>query len=346
MYRLLDCRQKAEVLEALEDSAEPWIQELYCVAAQWIQGDDTISFKTSGSTGAPKTLVFTRQQIKLSALRTADSFDLQGNILALHCLPSQYVAGKMMLLRALILGWRLILVRPKMKLKLQIKDPIDFAAMIPTQVMHWLDDSDRSPIRRLIIGGARVSTQLTEKLQTVTELQAWETYGMTETLTHVAARRLSPKCDVSFYPLSDIELSIDDEKRLIVNDEITGAHCTNDIVDLHSDQGFDIKGRADFVINSGGLKIFPQDLEAKLSGLYSHDILITSEPDKNLGERIILLVDMDEKMHPYETHFAERLEKKLYPRRVYRCQIPRTPTGKINRLQSQLVEKHLVYSTV
>jgi O-succinylbenzoic acid--CoA ligase len=253
----------------------------------WFDKRDFIEMQTSGTTGAPKLIRVEKQAMVNSALATGDFFDLLPGIKVLHCLPTQYVAGKMMLVRALILGWDMDLTAPASN-PLQRNDTIyDFAAMVPLQALHSLGKLDQ--VKKLILGGARVSHELSEKLEAL-PTQIFETYGMTETITHIAAKRVGEE---AFTLLPNVKISEDDRHCLVIDaykicDEPV---VTNDVVKIIDDNHFVWLGRYDNVINSGGIKLFPEQIEEKLSGSIERRFFIKGLPDDSLGEKLILVIE-------------------------------------------------------
>ena len=259
----------------------------------WMDKYDHINVKTSGSTGNSKMIKIYKQAMVSSALRTGDFFNVKIGDSALHCLPADFIAGKMMLVRAMILGLSLELVEPSSCPMENLYNTYDFVAMTPMQANNSLDQLDQ--IKTLIIGGAPIYPDLNKKL-VESHQRCFETYGMTETITHIAVSKLAiPK--KPFKALDGIRLKLDKEGCLIVDaPDITDKLIyTNDIVNMHDEENFTYLGRRDNVINSGGVKIFPEVVERKLASHIGLPFFVYGIPDKVLGEKLVLVVEGEER---------------------------------------------------
>ena len=257
----------------------------------WMDKEEFINVKTSGSTGDPKIIKLSKQAMVNSAIRTGDFFDVQIGDSALHCLPADFIAGKMMLVRAMILGLSLDLVKPTANPMKDLNNTFDFVAMTPMQAHNSIEKLDQ--IKTLIIGGAPIYPELIDKL-VYSHNNCYETYGMTETVTHIAASKLSvPK--KPFRALDGIHLNVDVDGCLIVDaPDITDQLIhTNDLVEMHDKKTFTYLGRRDNIINSGGIKISPEVVENKLAHYIQFPFFFYGIPDKILGEKIIMVVEGD-----------------------------------------------------
>lgn len=253
----------------------------------WFDQNSYIEMQTSGTTGAPKLIRVGKQAMVNSAIATGEFFDLPSGIKVLHCLPTQYVAGKMMLVRAFILGWDMDLVAPASNPLERNETEYDFAAMVPLQAEHSL--GKLHTVKKLILGGAKVSQALSEKLSALST-KIYETYGMTETITHIAAK---PIGEEAFTVLPNVNISRDDRNCLVIDpykicDEPV---VTNDVVEIVDDTHFIWLGRYDNVINSGGVKLFPEQIEEKLSGKIDRRFYVKGVADEVLGEKLVLVVE-------------------------------------------------------
>ena len=233
----------------------------------WMDENDYIEVKTSGSTGNPKTIKLEKQAMVRSAIATGDYFGLEPGDRALDCLPTHYVAGKMMLVRAIILGLEIDIVTPSSHPLDFAKGTYDFCAMVPMQLSNSLVNIDR--VKKVIVGGSMVSQELIAKIQNV-ESHIFETYGMTETITHIAARPLNHLNADDIPPYTafpNVSIETDERGCLVISaDYLNVDHIvTNDVVNITSDNSFELLGRVDNVINSGGIKLFPELIENKLS---------------------------------------------------------------------------------
>lgn len=304
-------------------------KEIASFLIMWLDDNDTLDVQTSGSTGRPKTITLSKQAMVASANATGQFFNLPENTSALLCLPASYIAGKMMLVRALVLGWHLDCVAPKSILQLKNKD-YDFSAMVPMQLQKNSDSLNR--IKTLIVGGAKVSNALKESVKHL-KTRVFETYGMTETITHIAVKPINNSSEDScFKTFPNIKVSQDDRGCLVIqaprlsNEDIV----TNDVVKLHDHKTFEWLGRIDNVINSGGVKLFPEQIEQKLQAKISERFFVASQPDDTLGSCLILVVETD------NLQFNEELFSVLQPfekpKQIYA--IPKfieTTSSKVNR---------------
>ena len=295
----------------------------------WLDDKNYVSVKTSGSTGKPKVIQIKKQAMVNSAIATGVFFDLRPSNRVLHCLPSNFIAGKMMLVRAIILGLELDVINPTSEPLSEISKTYDFCAMVPLQVQNSLRELHH--IKTLIIGGALVSENLKLKLSDLST-RIYATYGMTETITHIAIKQLNHLEDPFFKVLSNVSISKDNRDCLIINaphltDETV---ITNDVVSIKSDLEFELLGRYDNVINSGGIKLIPEQIEKKLQDVISYRFFIASKPDKSLGEQLILVVESEKET--INTSIFDILDKYEHPKSIYYLkQFVETQTSKINR---------------
>lgn len=294
----------------------------------WFDERDFVQMQTSGTTGIPKIVKIKKEAFVLSAIATGDFFDLKPGDKVLHCLPVKYVAGKMMFIRGFILGLDVKFVEPSsnpMEL-IDENEQFQFAAMVPLQAKCSLDKLHQ--IKKLIIGGAKINKALSNKLKKINS-SIYETFGMTETISHIAAKLVQNE---AFEVLPNIMISKNEENCLVVNaPHITNELIvTNDIIDLVSDNKFIWKGRKDNIINSGGVKIVPEVVEAKLSGKVKGKFIITSKPDEILGEKVILLIQGNS--YVIDESIFEDLDKFEKPKAIeFIDKFEETATGKIIR---------------
>ncbi|WP_264553973.1 AMP-binding protein [Flavobacterium sp. N2038] len=253
----------------------------------WFDHKDYIEMTTSGTTGLPKLVRLEKKAMIQSALATGDFFGLEPGNKALLCLPTQFIAGKMMLVRSLILGLELDVVVPSTEPLAYNNKQYDFVAMVPLQVQNSIEKLGN--IKKLIIGGAKIDSALEEKLLPL-KTDIYETYGMTETITHIAAKKVGVK---AFSILPNVKIQKDDRGCLVIyvssiSDE---PIVTNDLIDLVNENQFTFLGRIDNVINSGGVKLIPEQIEAKLIGKITNRFFVTGVPDTVLGEKLILVIE-------------------------------------------------------
>ena len=294
-------------------SPESFEHALALFLQDWFNDSPLIEVKTSGSTGKPKRMQVEKVKMMNSACMTLSFLGLNHTHSALLCMPLDYIAGKMLVVRALVGGLKLILVPPCSNpiAKIEASEPINFAAMIPMQVSAALvepeHESKLKAIDHLIIGGGAVDATLAAKLKGF-PYNVWSTYGMTETLSHIALRRLSGPQASSFYSVFDgVKVYPSEEQTLsikapLVNDEI--LH-TNDIVEFNEQGQFRVLGRKDNVINSGGIKLQIEEIEqwlkdkqdaidGKYARLKQASMLISSRPDPKFGHIVVLLYALTE----------------------------------------------------
>jgi len=258
---------------------------------EWIDEKDFIEVKTSGSTGTPKNITLHKSNVLNSAKATIDYFKLFENSKALLCLPAKYIAGKMMLVRAMVAGWDLHMVNPGKEPLRNVNEVFDFTAMVPYQVFHSLEDLHK--VKKVIVGGGAISPKLEEQLQQI-DTQVFATYGMTETISHIAVRKVNgKKYSTAFTALPLVTFSQTPSGCLKIDAKAISkeVQVTNDVVELISPTSFKFLGRLDNVINSGGVKVFPEEVERKLSLHIKQPFFVSSEKDDALGERIILIIE-------------------------------------------------------
>lgn len=270
---------------ALQLEAEQFI-------AEWESGAQTFEVFTSGSTGTPKRIVLSREQLIASARRTLDYFDLTPGSTALLGISPKTIGGKMMLVRALVGDLRLIVCPPSSNplSALEPDETLDFCPLVPLQAQRILETAPESllRIRNILLGGSPLSERLERKLLYLHK-GCYAGYGMTETVSHVAMRRLG---DPVYFSLRGVRFSESDSQLVITDDELGISDLlTNDQVRLLGPRRFEWLGRTDFVINSGGVKIHPEQLEHALADLIDVPFFVASEPDDTFGEKCIIIVD-------------------------------------------------------
>ncbi len=299
----------------------------------WIDKEPTIQVQTSGSTGLPKTIVLEKQHMVNSALATGKYFNLEAGDSALLCLSGAYIAGKMMMVRAMMLGLELDVIEPISRPLFDSHKPYDFCAMVPIQLENSLDRINN--IKTLIVGGAAISRSLKEKVLNV-KTRIYETYGMTETITHIALRKVNHGPIDYFETLPNIKVEIDKRNCLVIKAPYLNGTpiITNDLVDLISETKFKWLGRYDNIINSGGVKLFPEQIELKLAPIIKNRFFVTGVPDEKLGHKLILLIEKEEKDPELFDNIKslETLEKYEIPKDIlFVKRFVETVNGKISR---------------
>jgi len=259
----------------------------------WLNPYDSIKIKTSGSTGKSKIFDVKKQYLINSALSTGKSFHLKSGDSALLCLPLEFIAGKMMLVRSLVLGLELSVISPA-------GDPLiadaefDFAALVPLQLRQSINAGNGNKVKKIIVGGGQLEKDL-EKLTLKISSLVFETFGLTETLSHVAFRAVNGRQRSEYFSaLENINFSLDNRGCLIIHAPHINSQDvhSNDLVELISNKTFLWLGRADNLINSGGIKIIPEKVEKKLSQKFPvNRYFIAGRPHKILGEKLILIIE-------------------------------------------------------
>ena len=311
----------------------------------WMNKDGVIEVKTSGSTGSPKIVQLSREQMMASARATGGFFNLGPKSSALLCLPLKYIAGKMMLVRALTLGWHLHGVQPEVELDFQKDIQFDFAAMTPLQVTYNM--VKLLQIETLLVGGGPVGQNLKDNLKAYTT-RAFASYGMTETSTHVALRPLNPAAapnykNETYTALPGVFFRVDERDCLVI-------HCpriadediiTNDVIELISETSFIWKGRFDNVINSGGVKFFPEEVEQKFSRCMNQRFFAAGMKDDVLGQKLIFVVEGQKndnlliELKQHQINSKNRIKKIEVPKQlVFVSSFAETETRKIDRLKT------------
>lgn len=258
----------------------------------WFSTDDFIVVQTSGSTGKPKSISLDKEHVINSALATGAFLDLQAKSTALLCLPIDYIAGKLMWIRALVLGWELTVIRPSSTPLENIDKRFDFTAFVPLQLQNSLHKLYL--FNTVIVGGGAISKTLEIQLQNQ-KAKVFATYGMTETITHIAMKPLNHQSyKPSFYrTLPDVSIYKDERGCLVIHAPKVADKVifTNDIVELISNYQFEWLGRYDNVINSGGVKLHPEQIEAKISPILSSRFFVAGIKDDQLGQKLVLVVE-------------------------------------------------------
>jgi len=307
--------------------------------SNWNDSSFFIETKTSGSTGTPKTIRLTKSQMIASAKMTGVYFGLKENQTALLCLSLDTIAGKMMLVRAVVHQMKLLVCLPKSNPLIGITEKIDFVALVPLQVDKIIKESLTTfkTIKSVLIGGASISENIIESLKKE-KITCYQSFGMTETISHIAIRKVGFENETYYTTLANIKIQTDEHNELIIsapNLEINEVK-TNDLVQIINENQFIWKGRKDFVINSGGIKLFPEEIERKLSHLILKPFFITSQEDSKLGEKVIIIIESKSDKDVLNQTTFNCLYKYEIPKKVfYLAEFIRTESGKINRLKTK-----------
>jgi len=310
--------------------------DLYIFLREWFNESPTLQVKTSGSTGTPKLIEIEKKKMMQSASLTCQFLKLKKDDTALLCMPLDYIAGKMMVVRSLIASLDLYPVTPSGNPLKETDIIFDFAAMVPLQAYNSLQsgiESDRlKQIRKLIIGGGAIDTQIEDAVKDF-PYEVYSTYGMTETLSHIALRKLNDKHNTSHYiPFDSVKLSLSGEDTLIIDAPLVSNDTlyTNDVARIYENGSFDILGRKDNIINSGGIKIQIEEVESILKPWLNGNFAITSLPDAKFGEIIVLLTEQEIDTSEIKKHLPEY----YFPKKIIRVPaIPLSETGKPKRAE-------------
>lgn len=315
---------------------------------QWLSGEQSFRLNTSGSTGTAKEIQISRSQMEVSARLTIDALGLDQGMTSLVCLDTKYIAGKMMLVRSLIHGMNIIAVEPDSSPFKKINQKIDFAALVPYQIEKILDESKEqlNHLQCAVVGGATVSIALKEKMKS-TSCRLYATYGMTETISHIALQKLNGADAQDFFQTQPgVKINLDRRGCLTIQADYLGKEpiVTNDFVEIISPSAFRWLGRVDNIINTGGIKVSPEKIESVFEKLfYEKNIVqrffISSIAHALLGERVVLVVEgesFSEGDHEAILKDASALLGKYeIPKRIFFVKkFIETPTGKVNRKET------------
>lgn len=334
-----------EVANGEEDSSK---RMLYNFLQEWFSESPLMTVRTSGSTGQPKKMQVSKDKMMQSARLTCEFLGLQAGDSALLCMNLRYIGAMMVVVRSLVAGLNLI-VRPASGHPLaDVSQPLKFAAMVPLQVYNTLQNpSEKHQLMQteiLIIGGGAIDEALEAELKSL-PTAVYSTYGMTETLSHIALRRLNgAAASEHYHPFSSVNLSLSPENTLVIDAPLICDETlqTNDIARIYPDGSFTILGRKDNVINSGGIKMQAEELEKILRPHIPVRFVITSVPDQRLGQAVTLLIEesterkeLDGKeleIGDIEEKLQEILEPYYRPKYIFKTEhIPQTENGKVNR---------------
>lgn len=300
---------------------------------QWLNGITAFSFTTSGSTGAPKAIIASREHMLSSARGTISALGLTSNESVYLCISSKMIGGAMMLVRALELGCDITIVQPSANPLEQVSEQhhYTFASFVPMQVYEvYTDKSLREKLNRftnILLGGAPANEQTLETLGKLEHCHVWQTYGMTETLSHIALRRVGN--DLYYETLPGVKIKQDDRNCLCINAEVTDNHwlLTNDVVNMIDERHFELMGRIDDVINSGGIKIFSYDVERAITqklidlDLTPKPMFVCRKKDEKYGETVVVVMMgeplSEEIINELTEHCKTTLGKYAAPKHIF-----------------------------
>ena len=319
-----------------------FLQDLEAFLQEWHNDDPTVWVHTSGSTGTPKPLQVEKERMMASARLTCSFLGLKEGDSALLCMPLQYIAGKMVVVRSLIAGLRLIPIAPSGHPLKDLKETPTFAAMIPMQVYNTLQVPEERArlmeIKHLIIGGGAIDDVLAHELKDFPN-HVWSTYGMTETLSHIALRRLNGTDTSDWYtPFEQVCIRLSEEGTLIIHapNVCSEELKTNDIAEINEEGKFRILGRKDNTINSGGVKIQIEQVESRLKKHLDTPFLISARKDAKFGEIVVLLYNKVENEDDIRRICESELPTYWVPKAYIGVdELPMTGTGKPDRASAR-----------
>lgn len=330
------------------ENCPPALWDLYLFLEKWFDASPVITVHTSGSTGTPKELVVRKDRMMQSARLTCEFLNLQAGDTALLCMNLRYIGAMMVVVRSLVAGLNLI-VRPASGHPLSdIEEPLRFAAMVPLQVYNTLRvPEEKARLEQtdiLIIGGGAVDDSLEAEMSAL-PTAIYSTYGMTETLSHIALRRLNGEtASKHYYPFPSVELSLSAESTLVIKAPLICGEVlqTNDIACIYPDGSFTIAGRKDNVINSGGIKIQAEEMEKRLRPFIPVPFVVTSVPDPRLGQALTLLIAGQVDVRELESKLQTVLDAYHRPRHIFMTEsIPQTENGKTDRAGCRILARQM-----
>jgi len=315
-------------------------KKIYFFLEEWFSDSEKVKVQTSGSTGVPKIFDIEKKKMLNSAKMTCDFLGLNKDNVALICLPIEYISGKMMVVRSFERKLKLIVRNPSLEPLKDLNERIDFCAMTPLQVENSLDKIYL--IKNLIIGGAAVSESLKSKIsQTLkisdSQTKIYETYGMSETLSHIALKEIYPTQNDYFTVFENVSISKDERGCLKISAPDLNSEIlqTNDLVEIINGNQFKFLGRMDNVINSGGAKIFPEELEALVKKEIPNEVVFLGIKDEILGQKLIAVIEGEKSDDSIKKMREIQFEKSFHKPKeiIFVDEIPRTPNGKVSRLE-------------
>lgn len=327
-------------------ASEETTKEVNTFLEEWENENDYIEVQTSGSTGKPSMIVLKKVKMLISAKNTLNYLNISKNATALLSLSPTTIAGKMMVIRSIV-GELNLIVGPVNSNPLENIDlPIEFVAMVPMQLKNALENcaNKLKKIPAILIGGGPISNSLSALLKE-NQITVFHTYGMTETISHVAMRKVGKNQQTEFQALPGITFSEENEQLVVHYPAINIDFLkTNDQVLLTSKRTFQWIGRTDFLINSGGKKLNPEEIEDTISELLDIPYFISSLPDDKFGQKVILVIESTYSLKLTKEVLHTKLSNYSIPKEIYYLEkFTRTAIGKINRgLTMQQIGTHVV----
>ena len=308
---------------------------------EWNSDKDYIEIKTSGSTGSPKKIKLLKKSMRVSAANTIEFFNLKENDCLFLCLPLHTIAAKMMIVRAIVGKMRLAVHKPSKNPLKELNHDVTLISLTPMQMKYVIDESihKTSITQNILLGGAPVDYKLEQILKEIDSSSIYHSYGMTETASHVAIRKIDRHQSDLFKAINGVTFTQNSDGCLIINYPAFQNEKieTNDVVDLKTNDSFIWKGRKDFVINTGGVKVHAEELENSIASFFNKPFFISSIKDAYLGSKIILIIEsrieLDNKK--ITAQISTLLPPYSVPKEIYYLTtFERTKSGKLNRKKS------------
>lgn len=330
------------VVNLKEDEGIRYFRHAFSLAQQWLNAAETFTFHTSGSTGTPKPIILTRSQLEASANATIQALGITASDRIFHCIPTQFIGGAMLLIRGLIAECDMTFVLPTTRPieLLPTQHSYTIASFTPMQLYPILNfakvyETALVQFKTVLIGGAPIDHLLENRLADLPNIACYHTYGMTETVSHIALRKIG--FEKTFKVLPGIEVKVNEEGCLCIKGDVTAQQWieTNDLVRMDTTDSFEVLGRMDEVINSGGAKIFPADIEAVLGDYFqipTKQVCALGLPDEEHGQKLVVIIEGAKQLDVNKQALQKRLKGYQIPKAIYRvAQFPLTPTGKLNK---------------
>lgn len=350
--------EKDIILFEKNNNFSEYEQKTIFFCKDWLQVKNEFKLFTSGSTGKPKEITVLRSQMIFSATKTCDFLELKESSTSLISLSTEHIGGKMMLVRGLVKNFDMTIVTPSSNPLENITNSFDFLSFVPMQIYEIMKKTPKkiailNKAKAIIIGGGEISSELEEMINII-KSPIYSTYGMTETVSHIALRRLNGVNKKDFFTVFDgVEISLDDRSCLTIKSEVTNNQLlkTNDVVELLDKQNFRWLGRYDNIINSGGIKIQIEILEKKIKEIfnnsnYNENFFITSKKDNKLGEKIVLVIEKEflytEDQYSFFSLLKQHLEKYEVPKIILNTKkFILTESGKLDKIATlNIIDKN------
>lgn len=312
-------------------SGDPYVQKARSICLDWLNRRETYTLPTSGSTGPPKQITVHSDQLKASVYATSGALSLYEGTRALACLNIDYVAGFMMLVRAMELDWEVTLIAPSSNplLLLPEKSGFDFTALVPMQLYEIVSNPETSPrikeLGKILLGGVGLTRSQLEAFKEL-EQEVYLGYGMTETVSHVALQRIGETTPGRFHLTGDVDFGTDPRGCLYFRGAVTGDELvqTNDLATVFPEErSFLLHGRIDNVVNSGGIKIQLEEMESQIGELLAanqvfSDFFLWKIPDERLGNALVLVLEgTPESENRISAILRKGIERLKRPRKIY-----------------------------